>query len=99
LTALGHVSLWLYWRYPEGKPFSFPNMTRFVVANLSEGIGIYLLIALTSYAYDYYRRYREGQFRTLQLEAQLSQAQLQALKMQLHPPFLFNTLHYISACV
>jgi sensor histidine kinase YesM len=33
----------------------------------------------------------------VQLEGQLSQAQLQALKMQLHPHFLFNTLHSISA--
>ncbi|HEV7746605.1 MAG TPA: histidine kinase [Pyrinomonadaceae bacterium] len=97
LTALGHILLWLYWSYPAGKPFSFAYLSRFVVANFSEGIGIYLLIALTSYAYDYYRRYREGQLRTLQLEAQLSQAQLQALKMQLHPHFLFNTLHSISA--
>src|SRR5262249_40591374 len=32
-----------------------------------------------------------------QLEARLAQAQLQALKMQLHPHFLFNTLHAISA--
>jgi len=97
LTALGHIVLWLYWGYPAGKPFSFTNMSRFVVANFSEGIGIYLLIALTSYAYGYYSRYREGQVKTLQLEAQLSQAQLQALKMQLHPHFLFNTLHSISA--
>ena len=97
LTALGHIFLWLYWGYRAGKPFSFANMSRFVVANFSEGIGIYLLIALTSYAFGYYRRYREGQLRTLQLEAQLSQAQLQALKMQLHPHFLFNTLHSISA--
>jgi len=97
LTALGNILLWLYWGYRAGKPFSFANMSRFVVANFSEGIGIYLLIALTSYALDYYRRYREGQVRTLQLEAQLSQAQLQALKMQLHPHFLFNTLHSISA--
>lgn len=97
LTALGHILLWLYWSYPVGKPFSFAYLSRFVVANFSEGIGIYLLIALTSYAYDYYRRFREGQLRTLQLEAQLSQAQLQALKMQLHPHFLFNTLHSISA--
>jgi sensor histidine kinase YesM len=97
LTALGHIVLWLYWGWPLGKPFSFERMGRFVVANFSEGIGIYLLIALTSYAVGYYRRYREGQVRTLQLEAQLSQAQLQALKMQLHPHFLFNTLHSISA--
>jgi sensor histidine kinase YesM len=72
-------------------------MTRFVIANFSEGIGIYLLIALTAYAFSYYRRYRQGQVRALQLEAQLSQAQLEALKMQLHPHFLFNTLHSISA--
>jgi sensor histidine kinase YesM len=97
LTALGHVALWLYWGYRAGKPFSFANMSRFVVANFSEGIGIYMLIAVSSYAYSYYSRYREGQLRTLQLEAQLSQAQLQALKMQLHPHFLFNTLHSISA--
>jgi two-component system, LytTR family, sensor kinase len=97
LTAIGHVSLWLYWGWGQNRPFSFERMGRFVVANFSEGIGIYLLIALTSYAFSYYRRYREGQLKTLQLEAQLSQAQLQALKMQLHPHFLFNTLHSISA--
>jgi signal transduction histidine kinase len=97
LTALGHILLWLYWGYRAGKPFSFASMGRFVVANFSEGMGIYMLIALSSYAYNYYRRYREGRERTLQLEAQLSHAQLQALKMQLHPHFLFNTLHSISA--
>jgi signal transduction histidine kinase len=97
ITALGHIVVWLYWDWPAGRPFSFERMGRFVVGNFSEGIGIYLLIALTSYAFSYYRRYREGQLRTLQLEAQLSQAQLQALKMQLHPHFLFNTLHSISA--
>ncbi|MGI8733219.1 MAG: sensor histidine kinase [Pyrinomonadaceae bacterium] len=97
LTALGHVVLWVYWGWSMGRPFSFERMGRFVVANFSEGIGIYLLIALTSYALNYYRRYREGQVQTLKLEAQLSQAQLHALKMQLQPHFLFNTLHSISA--
>jgi two-component system LytT family sensor kinase len=97
LTAIGHVFVWLYWGRTMGRPFSFERMGRFVIANFSEGIGIYMLIALTSYALNYYRRYRESQLRTFQLEAQLSQAQLQALKMQLHPHFLFNTLHSISA--
>jgi sensor histidine kinase YesM len=97
LTALGRVLIWLRFGYPVGRSLTFESVTRFVIGNFSEAIGIYLLIALTSYAYSYYRRYREGQLRTLQLEAQLSHAQLQALKMQLHPHFLFNTLHSISA--
>ncbi len=97
LTALGRVLIWLNFGYRMSKPLTFESVTTFVVSNFSEGIGIYMLIALTSYAYNYYTRYREGQLRTLQLEAQLSQAQLQALKMQLHPHFLFNTLHSISA--
>jgi signal transduction histidine kinase len=45
---------------------------------------------------DYYRRYREREMKAYQLEARLAQAQLQVLKMQLHPHFLFNTLHAIS---
>ena len=97
VTAIGHVFVWLYWGRTMGRPFSFERMTRFVVANFSEGIGIYMLIALISYALGYYRRYHESQLKTFQLEAQLSHAQLQALKMQLHPHFLFNTLHSISA--
>jgi len=97
LTAIGHVIIWLHWDWPKGKPFSMEYLIRFVIGNFSEGIGIYLLIALTGYAFSYYRRFRRGELRALQLEAQLSQAQLQALKMQLHPHFLFNTLHSISA--
>jgi two-component system LytT family sensor kinase len=97
LTALGHVLIWLRWYWPQGKPLTFEGLARFVINNFTEAIGIYMLIALTGYAFSYYRRFREGQVKTLQLEAQLSQAQLHALKMQLHPHFLFNTLHSISA--
>jgi uncharacterized iron-regulated protein len=49
------------------------------------------------YAFEYYRRFREPQLQAAQLEAQLVQAQLQALKMQLHRHFLFNMLQAISA--
>jgi two-component system, LytTR family, sensor kinase len=97
VTAIGHVMLWIYLGWPQGRSFSFERMGRFVVANFSEGIGIYMLIALSSYAFSYYRRYRESQVRTLQLESLLTKAQLEALKMQLQPHFLFNTLHSISA--
>jgi signal transduction histidine kinase len=97
VTAAGHLVVWHHWGRSMGRPFSLESMGRFVLANFSEAIGIYLLISLASYAYRYYCRYLEGQSRTLRLEAQLSRAELQALKMQLHPHFLFNTLHSISA--
>ena len=58
----------------------------------------WIMIAATQ-GYLYYSRYREGELRTAQLSAQLAQAQLQALRMQLHPHFLFNTLNAISTLV
>ncbi len=48
-------------------------------------------------ALTYARRFREQKVLASQLEAQLAQAQLSALKMQLQPHFLFNTLHTIAS--
>ena len=56
----------------------------------------YSLIVAGYYGYEYYRRYRERQLRSAELEGRLAQAELQNLKMQLQPHFLFNTLHTIS---
>ena len=58
---------------------------------------IYMVIVAIFHALDYHHRYRERDLRTAQLEAQLAQAQVQALRMQLNPHFLFNTLHTISS--
>ena len=60
---------------------------------------IYGAILGTSYAVGYYARFREREVRATQLEARLAQAELQALKMQLHPHFLFNTLNGIAGLV
>lgn len=57
----------------------------------------YWAIVGVALAYDYYRRYREHELASARLEKQLAQAQVQALQMQLHPHFLFNTMHAISA--
>jgi sensor histidine kinase YesM len=57
----------------------------------------YVLIAMVSYAIAYYRRFRREELLASELRAQLAGAQLQALKAQLHPHFLFNTLHAISS--
>ena len=65
--------------------------------NLPTGLMSYGTFLLVSNVIDYYEQYQVGKLRASQLETQLAQAQLQALKMQLHPHFLFNTLHSISA--
>jgi len=59
--------------------------------------GTYVPIILIAHAVSYYRRFRERELRTAQLEGQLSKAHLQTLKSQLQPHFLFNTMHSISA--
>ena len=60
---------------------------------------VYGAVIGTFYAFDYYRKYREREFVATRLEAQLAQAQLDALRMQLHPHFLFNTLNSIVGLV
>src|ERR1051325_4975329 len=56
----------------------------------------YWAIIGLNHAVEFYRKYREREVRASQLEARLARAQLDALKMQLHPHFLFNTLNTIS---
>jgi anti-sigma regulatory factor (Ser/Thr protein kinase) len=52
-----------------------------------------------AHALDFYGKYREGELHAAKLETGLARAQLQLLKTQLHPHFLFNTLNAISALV
>lgn len=59
----------------------------------------YWLVLGGYFALDYYRKFQERKVRTSQLEAHLAESQLQALRMQLHPHFLFNTLNAISTLV
>jgi two-component system LytT family sensor kinase len=64
----------------------------------SDLLTYWLLIGLR-HALDYYRKFQDRELKATQLEARLAEAQLQVLKMQLQPHFLFNTLHAISALV
>ncbi|MCI0569830.1 MAG: histidine kinase, partial [Myxococcaceae bacterium] len=59
----------------------------------------YGVILAVGYALEYHRRFREGELAQANLQAQLAHAQLDALKMQLHPHFLFNTLNAIAVLV
>src|ERR1700752_206385 len=60
---------------------------------------VYGVIVGICYAVEYYQKYREREFLASQLEVQLAQAQLDSLRMQLPPHFLFNTLNGIVGLV
>jgi two-component system LytT family sensor kinase len=75
------------------------TLQNLMLAQLHLNVITYWVIAGLAHAVDYYRKFRERELRASQLEARLAQAQLEVLRMQLHPHFLFNTLHAISALV
>jgi len=60
---------------------------------------LYFAILAAGYAREYFRRDQERQREAVTLQAQLADARLDALRMQINPHFLFNTLHAISALV
>src|SRR5262249_58213995 len=66
---------------------------------LNNNIFFYWAILAVAHVLNYYRRWRDRELASSQLEAKLAQTQLQVLKMQLHPHFLFNTLNAISALI
>ncbi|HSR49623.1 MAG TPA: histidine kinase [Acidobacteriota bacterium] len=66
----------------------------------------YAVISGAVLGWDYQRRYRRQerrsaalQTRNAELKASLTEAELRALRMQLQPHFLFNSLHAVSSLV
>ena len=57
----------------------------------------YWAIVGLSHAIDFHNEAQERELTTAQLQTRLAEASLQSLQRQLHPHFLFNTLHTISA--
>lgn len=83
------------WRaFPFGGMLFGIFLARYHIALMIHGGILGIAMAL-----DFQRKFRERELLASRLQAQLAQAQLQALKMQLHPHFLFNTLNAISVSV
>ena len=86
---------------PPGTPVSsfFENFFGKFFNGVSLGVIIYSLIVFAIQAFVFYQNYRAEEEQKLRVTAQLARAELHALKMQIHPHFLFNTLHSISSLV
>ena len=79
--------------------FTWGKLFRSIEVTSDTGVLLYSMIILVEHSFAYYKRYQTGLLNAAKLQTELARAQLQALKMQLHPHFLFNTLHTISALV
>ena len=81
-------------------PMEFwPRFLSRMLGSFGSDLLVYGAVIGICYALDYHRKYREREFLATRLEAQLAQAQLESLRMQLHPHFLFNTLNSIVGLV
>ena len=67
---------------------------------------VYLTVLAAGFARNYFLRYQQHQAEMValrtqaaKLQAQLAEARLQTLRMQVNPHFLFNTLHAVSSLV
>lgn len=99
------VSILAYWY------LGFPNEARYPTIKvlfadlilspfmLHQGFLVYWGTLIAAHAFEYYRQLQAGRTRTAELQTQLAEAQLTALKMQIHPHFLFNTLNSIASLI
>src|SRR5262249_16447977 len=93
----------LFWYFTLRFRSPFPTLRQCYKSYF--GLGFYLdviiaaLIVVAIHAMFYYRDFRASELEQASLKTRLAEAQLKALKMQLHPHFLFNTLHSISSLV
>lgn len=76
-----------------------PAWVRQVISNAGVNLPVYAGFVLAWHALAFYREARDRQLRAAQLESLLNQAQLEALRSQLNPHFLFNSLHSIAELV
>jgi sensor histidine kinase YesM len=102
LSVLHLTLLQIVWRagmhWPVWKA-AYPSINYFVLSSFGADLMIYgFLFGISGFLHTQSQRQLDAMLK-LELERQLSQAQLHALQMQMEPHFLFNTLNAITSLV
>jgi two-component system, LytTR family, sensor kinase len=101
ITSLAQQMLFVF--LFRSLPLNHPEMSYwqrlalYVYAELLDNMLIFWCALFLFRGIGYYQRYREQEHAKTELEIQLANAQLAALRMQLNPHFLFNTMNSISS--
>ncbi len=80
-------------------PRSAHGPLELIRTGFADQITIYIAIVVAAHAYQYFEKVRRQNLERYEFQRALAASELQALKNQLHPHFLFNTLHGISTLV
>jgi hypothetical protein len=96
------VNTWTHLTFVEdpAKGYTYSGyLQSLLMFALHRNLLIYWIILGGYHAFRVHRALADERIAASELKAQLAGARLQALKMQLHPHFLFNTLHAIAALI
>ena len=86
-------------RRRRGPPSAFMPLREIGRFRFVHQLLLYFALLAAGFAREFFLRDRRRQQHAIQLQAQLAEARLDALRMQINPHFLFNTLHAVSALV
>lgn len=106
LTAMLLCLLWasggvlLRWSLREqSNPPNLGGLFSWFLISLPFGVAVYFAVLGVQHATTYFVEARERETQAARLSAQLAEARLGALRMQLQPHFLFNSLNAITVIV
>ena len=97
-STAGAVTRWVLGIGPSDAP-RMAYLTGWLLTTIPWGTFMYFTTLGCMYAFAYFVEAKEREAQAARLAAQIAQAKLGALQMQLHPHFLFNSLNAIAVLV